>query len=1076
MLSTLRRFAKKLGLVILSFVLLPLFTEMSPLWSIPVRPHLTLSLGSFLPRGLPRGLSLNLSPNLSPDLATGLFSDLMTIMAEPSPHLEPSPNLMGLPPWDVFYAGLYPGCTASAAELPKTVYYGNISAGAVLESLKYTDVGANIWSGIAIYEAGALGIVKGYSETGGEFGRTVPPTRQFGRTVPLTREEAIAIAYKAAGRDAEARQAGTAINNARAAANKKSDPLEIWYDGFLQLAANEGMISNRDLLDAFSTDQASLSDQNFRRKSAAQRQEMAYWLARALNIQTAGQLSEIYNYSDWRSADSDKLPFLEALLHRGIITGSNGRINPKQSITREQGAQIVKNAENEVLEALRCIKRLGIVENITPTKDFTNDKSATGREITVSNADGSLAAILTSAQAGTSSGGRNENTGALLGGPQRELVVYRNGIIGNSSLIEKGDRIQYITDSANTVKYIFVVSNVNDVRYLAVQVDSVDRSNLLIDVIQLFEMDYPDVKSISDDRSFSWSGNGRTTYRISPGATVAINGAKADLNGITSDAAAILTIDSNNLIRDIQCVDFGINKEARNIVRGIVEENNADLGYLTLFNEDGSGVGSNSSALLRTYNYVNQNKTEVLRNNKHVRADAVQAGDTVYIRLDSDGDIFSISAVDNYTTRYGRVISKLPAQIIVEYEDGSQQILAVGNSVIVVRDKLLVGLKALKDGDRIRLLLNEGGKFTELKEITIEGDEHYVSNIYKGKIAKIDGTTDKITVMDVQIFNKGNWDRTEWKGFTLIPLSNSFKIYSGNTLLGIDEANRLLHSNEAYIAVEKTYGGEERAVLISYRNSLDTPVPVAKDTISSVISGSGGFTLSRENKKVSFSAGSIVVKYDRLVAGTSLSDDDAAYLALNRDYSNGNYYASVVKVDEPQVESSLTIYRGRISAINEGSDFTVESFSRLQGTDWIYTNTPKTFNITYDTRVLNDDGVANVRDFVDYGESSYDRRTVYVAADGVDAVLVSTAPYGIENMRGTVYSVDKDQISLKKVSVYDQSSYMWVDRADTSIDLLKNTVIIQNGKTGNTADIKKGAAVRVIKKDTGGDGYIIFVE
>lgn len=1004
-----------------------------------------------------------------------IFLGILFVFAELSPLIHPFMQPAELSSQKSYQQtserlplGLLLSSSVGAAEIENAVYYGDSGATAVLGNLGYTDVSRTNWSIEAIYETGALGIIKGYNGT----------NSRFGRTVPLTKEEAIAIAYRAAGRETEAQQLGIAVNNVRAAANKKTDPLEVMYDGFLQLAANEGIITARNLTDAFNTDQSALTADSFRRKSPAQRQEMAYWLAKTLNIAPIPQQRELMNYSDWRSVDPDKLPFLESLFQKGIMTGSNGRINPTQPITREQGAQIIKNAEEEVLESLKYLKSLGVVGEISATKDYTDDITATGKKITISNADGTSASILTSVKIGTTSGAKNENEGVTLAGQKRELVVYRNGILGNSNLLEKGDRIQYITDSTNTVKYIYVISNINDVSYLAVQVNGVDKTNLLMDAIQLFEMNYPDINSISGDQSFAWSKTEKSTYRIAPGAPVTINGVKADLSGVTDDATAILTFDSNKLINEIQCVDFGINTEARRIFKGIVEENNPDLGYITLFNDDGSGTGSGNSAVLRTYNFVDQNKTQIYRNHKVVKADSIQAGDTAYIRLNKDGDIESISAVSNYVTKYGRVASKLPSEIVVEYDDGTQQLLSTDKNVVVIRDRLLVGLKALKDGDRIRLLLNINDKNTDLKEITIEGDEHYISNVYKGTITKIDNMSDKITVMGLQVFNKGIWERTEWKGFKTILLSDDYRIFSENTLLDSEDANKLLYSNEAYIAVERTYGGEEKAVLLSYRNSMDTAVPLTGDTISNVISGSENFMLSRENQKVNYSDGSIVVKYGRLVTGNSLSNNDTAYFALNRDYSTGNYYASVVKIDEPQVASGITVYRGRISEINDGKDFTIESFSQLQGTDWRYSNTPKTFNITFDTRVLIEEGILNIRDFKGYGEDSYLRRTVYVVADGINSVLVSTAPYGIENIKGTVFAKDNKQIELRKVSTYDAATYMWVNRADASIDLLENTVIIRNGRVSNSADIVKGVSVRVLKKDSSlaGDGYIIFVE
>lgn len=955
----------------------------------------------------------------------------------------------------------------TAADMERTTYYGYDGANSVINYLKFTDVNESSWAGEAIYETSALGFFNGLRDA----------SRRFGRTVPLTKEEAIAIAYRAAGREAEAQQLGIAINNARSQANRKTDPLDVLYDGFLQLAANEGLITYQNLNDAFITDQASLPADSFRRTSPAQRQEMVYWLSQTLNIAPILQQNEVLNYSDWRSVDPDKLPYVEALLRQNIITGSNNRINPLQPISREQCAQILKNAEQAVLEAVSHVSISGIIENIIATNNHTGTASVTGRDIHVSNADGSYASIQTSSQPAGSSGVRDENAGLPLPRQRRELVVYKNGTIGDSSLLAKGDRIRYIADSSNIVKYIEVISNTKDIRYVAVQVSSVDPANMLIDVIQLFETDYPDMGDISSNSSFSWSQAERTTYRIAKDSRITINGVTAELSSITDDASAILAIDGNNLVREIRCVDLGINTEARRIVRGIVEENNPVLGYLTLYNEDGSGTSS-SYAVLRTYNYADQSKTEVLKNHEPSDIESIQAGDTAYLRLDKDGYIESVSAVDNYNVRYGKIISKLPARIVVEYEDGMQQVLDIDESVIVIQDKTLVGLNALKDGDRVRLLLNETRDSIDLKEVTIEGDEHYISSIYKGRIAKFDEISDKITVLGMQVFSRGNWELTDRKGFTTIPIADDYKIYANNKLIDIKYANKLLYNNEAYIAVEKTYGGEERAVMISYRDSSDTEAPNTIDTISSVLLGSDSFVTANGNKKVSYTESSIVVKHGRLVSGNSLSSNDRAYMTLNRDYGTGEYYASVVSVDETPNPNMLAIYRGRISDIVDSKNFTIESFSQLQGIDWNYYNTPKTFNITLNTRILNDDGVLNTREFIGYGDESYLKRTVYIVADGTNAVLVSTAPYGIENVRGTVYATGDGAISIRRASVYNPTKFIWENSADIKVNILKNTIAFRNGSIIDPASIKKGEYIRVVKKDRSaeGDAYIIFVE
>src|SRR5690606_25360430 len=158
---------------------------------------------------------------------------------------------------------------------------------------------------------------------------------------------------------------------------------------------------------------------------------------------------------------------------------------------------------------------------------------------------------------------------------------------------------------------------------------------------------------------------------------------------------------------------------------------------------------------------------------------------------------------------------------------------------------------------------------------------------------------------------KGRWELVDRKGASTITMADDYSIYLKDTPISINDANRLLYQNDAYIAVERTYGGEERAVVVAYRNSLDTEISSIADTISEFVPGTSSFRTANENRRIGFSDGSIIVKYGRLVTGNSLSYDDKVYMTLNRDYSSGNYYASVVNVEEPQ-NDTLMIYRGRI--------------------------------------------------------------------------------------------------------------------------------------------------------------------
>lgn len=970
---------------------------------------------------------------------------------------------------------------SAAVGMPEAVFIGDARAGAILSNLDFSDLkNTNAWSKPAIYEAGALEIIKGFMNAG----------RRFDRTAAVTREEALSIVYRAAGREAQAYTAGVALNNVRA--DKKTDMLQVLYDGFLQLAANDGLITQQQLADALDADQASLENTSFKRKGAVQRQEMAFWFSKALNLQPLeGQQEMLSNYLDWRSADPEKIPYIEAVLQNRIMNGDGrGRFNPLSPVTREQAAQIIKNAEEKVLAALGYEKRAGTIESISKTTDYPNGIEVKGKSIDIINSAGALHRIT----AETSEAGKSEQKG-LPTSITKELAVYKNGTIGSSSLLENGDRIEYITRTSDkTVKLINVLSNVYDERYVAAQITSIDLSKRLIKVMQYFRLDFPDLTLLKQNVSFNPGSESRyITYNYSVNAKVAVNGIRSSITSLKPDMPVILTINANNTVTAVQSADFGINSKERRIVKGIVEENNPQLGYITLYNEDGTGTGTGSMELLaalRTYNYIDQNNMEIYNNHSKAGIDDIGTGDTAFLKLDEDGNVISISAVDNYQVKYGKVISKLPGEIAVEYKDGTQQVLAVGRDVLFIQDKKLTAFAALKDGDRVRLLVNITNKSTDLKELTIEGDEHFITNIYKGKVLYIDEISGKLMLMNLQVLRNGAWERTERKGFTAIALSGEYRIYFGNKALDIEKANRLLAENEAYIAVEKDYGGEEKAVIVSYRCMDDTELQYT-DKIAGAVSGSYGFEIFNENKTIKYDAGSIVVKNGRLVSGSSLAENDRAYVVANRSYGTGDFNAGVVMVEAAAGNGSSQIYRVRIKEINEDGSFTSESFSQLIGTDWEYRNTPKTFRLDFNTRLLGDEGVLNIREFKGYGDGSYLGRVVYVVSDGTNALLISTAPYGTVNVKGRVFEISggetgeegsiitqPDTLRLRNVRVYSNDSTLWEDAKEMTIGIMQNTVIIKNGEIIKPSVIINGDTVRILKKDAGltGDAYIIFVE
>lgn len=552
---------------------------------------------------------------------------------------------------------------------------------------------------------------------------------------------------------------------------------------------------------------------------------------------------------------------------------------------------------------------------------------------------------------------------------------------------------------------------------------------------------------------------------------------------------------------------FAVNSNASGVpytvVNGIVEDNNPVLGYITIYNpyylnDDYSNFNQDIQIpdredLLQTYNYIDPEEVEVFKNYVKAEIEDIEEGDTVFIKLDRDGYVISISGVSNYVVKYAKVIYKAANSLLVEdEEDKTQQVYSIDGNVIIFDGGMPAGLDALKDGDRIKLLLQKTPSYTRVKEIVIEDSQRsIVSNVYKAVISNIDFTSKKIKVKNLYVFDNGKWIRSSIKGITSFSMSNEYSLYYNGRQVskgGYPKASALT-GLEVYFAVGKDYGGTEQVRVISVKSGSGAEV-IYDDTIVKHVAGSENFTIDKELKNIWYGQESIIIKNGRLVQANSITEEDAAYIVASRN-SGGELTANVIQIYNKPVVEGLEIYRGRIKSINEYTDFTVESFSRLGSTGWEYSNTPKTFNITLDTRILDEEGLINQDNFTGYGEDSFLKKVVYIVADGLDAKIISTAPYGTYIVKGRIYKVSggsigeegtiieqPNEIHLVNTKVYDSAKRQWADSGEMNVEILKNSIILKDGKEIKPSELKKGDNIRILKKDKSAEGeaYIIIVE
>ena len=960
------------------------------------------------------------------------------------------------------------------------VYIGRENAYEVLNNISFNDL-TDAWSRDAVYEAGALDIVKGFGSAA------------FGRTTVMTKTQALAMVFRAAGMEAEMQTIGEDHERAaRATGAPASSADTIWLNGSLQLALDMGMITETEYAAAMG-DSAAQARTTFRRNGEALRQEFAYWMAIALEIAPVRGQQAIFNsYSDWRQADPLFIPYIEAILAEQIMSGrSDGTFGALEGITREQAAQVTVNASRFVYVKNGLTETIGVIERI----DISDRSGSIGAHsnldstmIYVRNAQGRLDTIDLNLISGQ----------AVVRELTTDLVVNADGELWDSTVLQQGDRIRYITKTGgeatgkpDAVQYVAVLSHAISDSYVLAQIDRVDTENHKISLTQFFPIMFTaagEVKKMSS--SVAALNRLSAEYVYSANVTVIVDGTYVTPAELKVGMNVIVGLMQYRQIFRVETTGIGYNLGEAGVLKGIVEENNPVLGYLALYNE----LGASSSGMkspLRIYNYTNPTSLDIRRNGEAVSIDEILPGDSAYLKVDDDEEITAVSAVDNYKRRYGKIAALSGNSMAVAMEDGKMQSFTLNGDVLYFQDYILVGRNALVVGMGVRLLIHDSGTVQTVKEVKIDSPERMlISNVYKAVLSYIDMTSEKAVVYNVQRLHKGVWERSDKKGFDTFPITRETVIYLNNTKFTPEKASKMLRDNEVYIAVGREFGKEEKAAVLNVRNFDDHEL-LYDDYIKGARATGGTFGLIQGPADIRTYDGTIVIKDGRLVPSSNIAYDDQVYLVANREDATGRYRADVVQIADRISVARPSIYRGRITAVKHNVSFTIESFSELHDTAWQFANTPKTFEITYDTVLLSEAGIESIRNFDSRGVYNYLGRTVYIAAEGNDALAISTAPYGIYQFRGEIERLDgfsygddgavmdgPTAFALMAASRYDQIKKAWIGTSDMNIALGGNSLLFKNGYLIEASALERGDRVRVVKREDspGGIGYILIVE
>ena len=1011
----------------------------------------------------------------------------------------------------------------------ENIYVGRDEGWDFIENLTFGDVGAGHWAKEAVTRSGAYDMVKGYSGN-------------FNPNGTVSNQEAIAFVIRIMGMENAAQ---TRASELKETSPQYNSVVPTWANGYLSLAQENGLISDVEYLDTLVEDQTTLDPAvSFFKGAPATRERVADWIVKgirvsapnALNVTGTSQQS-MYKFSDWDSVDVAYAQSLELLCANGVLSGANGEINPKGNLTRAEMAQILSSLDTIYFQAANLERKTGTVGGIQDAQYSQTSTASLWRNIYIRNMDGKIDVL----QFQLKDSGSPQDKAA-------DTVVYADGeIVGLASLLE-GDKIEYIVEKAQSAganeqitPQDLTTNPIEDENAGASGNNNNNNSAQKQKVIfvkltgglerkevqgKLMQIDYENGQiHILDNlgKRFSYPIVNGLYGTNDDGENYIVMGEKRYIDKNLPYGSAVKLALVNDTVDDIEYVG---DMNLRNEIRGIVVENNTSYGYLTVIGNDGKEITKNyypdqTEVEKQEYydlddetGYLDQVFPTGAYDPRDTQISSIEPGDIVFIRTfqDDPETIESISASTNYIMKYGKVNSYVNDgtglnQLMLQYENGQTSWFDVADDIFASKAGKPIEQNEIQAGDWVKVLVNQaiispGYIMESVKEITVEGTGHEINTIIKGQLGAINNIQNKISVQDSYTLTKNGWsDHMNVRDISIA--NNDIEYYYEGKRINLDYAMRFLKhaDNDVYVAMENNYSGEKVA-MVSFRTSRDDVLDA--DTIINS-DGVGNFNISSREGTISTDGGTIVRRHGRLVTGQNIMIPDYATVVLN-----GNNKAAVVDIyDQPDV-SGVIIGRGRILSVDEGKSFSLKSTGILTGTKWVYSPVERTFQIDHNTMYIDENGISNMDNFIEYTTNSVVSKVYNIVSDGTKATHVVNSPYAKDSVRGDVVSVGtrenegddgeeggdeggdenttENVIVIKNTTYLKNKAYKWDDVSyeDTSVNVTipPNSIIVKNNKVVGLSDIEKGDKLRVLTDNlpdslkSGMDvtGYIILVE
>lgn len=805
----------------------------------------------------------------------------------------------------------------SSLKSAETIYAGMSNGDTIIKNASFTDIARSAYAD-DILRMAAYSIIN-------EYGSTKYYPNNF-----AAREDVIAALVRAIGKQDAAVTAGDALKKQ----NPKLTTVDSYKKGHIEVAKTSGIITQAEIdklaqltkaeKTAVDKEVAAAVKKNWKMtlsekallqrallqqrsydkalKNAATREQIAVWTAKALGLQpVVGEKNMgVYGYRDWKSIAPENLPYVEALHRSGILKGeTTSAYNPKGRLRRGDMAAMLARAADSTMPALELTTGFGKVVSKDVSQSIKAYEQVTTTDIKIENPDTEII---------------NMTAQSKIAGTKREnlsIPVIKNKKIGNESLIQKNDIVEYTLTKDNKV--------------LLLQVGKYKELNGRF-------VGYGPAQGLV----YMKDSNGKTyQFKLLPNTVVTAQKVAVNIADVNTDMPAKAIYDGSNL----RALDLDI--EADRI-------NNQDMAVKILFADPmGKVLKVEDEDYNRKYLQLSED-ADIYINDQLQGIEAIGFDQDAVLKV-ADNRVVEIRVYTDdsfeeqpYTQVFtGKVREVVGNNLFVTPDSApdTQNSYILGSNVPIIKEKQSVNKYKLKPGDRVKLYVDSNmGDY--VSRVEVQGSGVKIQNLYKGDIKDVNPSTGEVILSNVYTY--GYYDWVKQGDYLKYKVASDAALYNGDSQIPFNKLKDNI--GKTIYAVSKSNYGDEEIVHGLLKDGTEDSV---YKKIDDIVYTANQLVLN-DGRILDYTKGSIIIKDGRLLDVGDLKENTSAFVLQNRTAS-GAKTAPIISMDSFNGIGGYTISKGYLNAMGEDF-FTIESAFKMANNNW-ESYTGLTYQLSDDTHI-----------------------------------------------------------------------------------------------------------------------------